>query len=179
MIGSLPMFLAAIGSGRSVTNTVDSDLSTWSTTNLSVVGGQSDPDSGSSAYRMTDNGTSGLHRITSGAAAFDVSKNATVRFYAKAISGGITTLAISLNSGATICLVDLSTGAITDNGLSADLASESANDEGDGWWYFELGFTTADMTGDTWSGRIHMYDGGISYAGSSDTVDVYNFRVEQ
>ena len=147
------------------------DLDTlWGNTNATLAKDATDPDGGTTAYTMTDDGTAGYHYINQPNLA--MTTDTTWTFWAKA--GTLDYVAMSLagltGSAANCIFVNLSAGTIVSTGSRFD--SSSIEDVGNGWYKVTCSRETYGSNYDNMCFQMST-DGtiaGCNYTGSGDTV---------
>jgi len=151
----------------------DSFATGWTATNSATTGGQTDPNSGTTAVKLIENTANGIHEIDNGSVPIPNNQTYTCAVYYKALGTGATRLlliSIGGTTGGAYAFADTS-GAMANFGTSGTATGlvQRTNNIGSGWWraiisVANLGAGSADMTvGLAETGPVASYTGdGVS-----------------
>lgn len=175
-----------------LTYTQEFDNAAWSKTNATITANSTAaPDGTSTADTMTDDATSGQHRIQQAISGAAAGTTYALSVYAKAGTHSFVQLLGTGGSGTNAwftAIANLSTGAITQtgNGASGTLTSSSITSVGNGWYRI---VAVGSATGSAPVFRVAMVpaasgnslgatDGAVSYAGTGTSIFIWGTQAE-
>ncbi len=150
----------------------------WSKTNVTIednTASTADPFGGNNASKMTDNVTTGVHRIYNGISpAVPIGAPHVRSIYAKA--GTLNWLEIETNdAGGTVAYFNLATGAI--GTVSAGLTAKTQY-MGNGWYRCSVSGVNS-LAGQNVSFNMTTGDGVFTYSGGTGTIFIYGAQANR